>query len=191
MDKIAIYGGTFNPIHIGHLLTASDVLEQTDYKKIIFIPTNIPPHKDLPENILPKDRLKMVELSIQYTKNFYFDDIEIKKGGKSYTYNTLLYLQEKYKNSKIGFIIGDDLVPELDTWKNIDLLQNMCDFLCLRRKDIKNETKYRLTPINNRIISIESTEIRERVKKNIPITFMVTKEVENYIYENKLYIDKN
>ncbi len=191
MDKIAIYGGTFNPIHIGHLLTAFDVLEQTDYKKVIFIPTNIPPHKEFNRDVSAEDRIKMVELSISSIKDFLFDDIEIKRGGKSYTYDTIVYLQEKFSNAQFGFIVGDDLAKELHTWKNFPQLQNMCEFLCLKRDNIEIKTDYKLTHINNRIISIGSTEIRERIRKELPITFMVTREVENYIYENRLYMDKD
>ncbi|HOJ64292.1 MAG TPA: nicotinate-nucleotide adenylyltransferase [Spirochaetota bacterium] len=188
--KIALYGGTFNPIHLGHLLTAIYVRENLGYDLVIFIPANIPVHKDTSCLIDPKKRLKMVELSIRNIKYFLLSDIEIKRGGNSYTIDTVLELKEKYEyNDKFGIIIGDDLLPDLDKWKNIDLLQNICNIICFKRdKYIDIKTNYKVEFVNNRIIEISSTEIRDRIKKGLSIDFMVTDKVKKYIQKNRLYL---
>lgn len=187
--KVAIYGGSFNPIHIGHLLTGIYIKENLGYDLIIFIPANIPVHKDTLELIDPLKRIEMIKLSIKNIKYFLLSDIEIKRGGNSYTIDTVMELKEMYEyNDKFGIIIGDDLVPGLSQWKNIDLLQNICNIICFRRgNDIPLKTDYKIKFINNKIIDISSNDIRNRVKKNLPIDFMVTENVKNYILKNKLY----
>ncbi len=187
--KVALYGGSFNPVHIGHLLTAFYIKEKLMYDLIIFIPANIPVHKDNSELISPDKRIKMLKLATKKIDSFLVSDIEIKRGNKSYTFDTVMELKEKYKYSdKFGIIIGDDLLEGLNSWKNIDTLQNICDILCLKRDKYKNlKSDYKVTFLENRIIEISSSEIRDRIKKGLPINFMVPKEVEKYILKNRLY----
>ncbi|OHD13941.1 MAG: nicotinate (nicotinamide) nucleotide adenylyltransferase [Spirochaetes bacterium GWD1_27_9] len=187
--KIAIYGGSFNPIHIGHLLTGFDIIEKLGYEHIIYIPANIPVHKDSSGFPEPSHRLKMLNLSIKYTKFFLSSDIEIKRGGLTYTYDTVEELTKllNYK-AKFGVVFGDDLLAGLNKWKNIDSLQNICELICLKRDlSTKENIPYKITYLKNRVFSISSTEIRERVKSNLSIDYMVTKEVKNYIVRKKLY----
>ena len=187
--KIAIFGGTFNPIHIGHLLTGYDVIENLNYDYIIYIPDNIPAHKELDCEICSKDRLQMVKLAVKNHKKFLYSDIEIKKGGISYSIDTVREIKKKYNiSNKIGLIIGSDLVESLNTWKEIDNLVEECDIICLKRDSSKNNfLKYRLTNVKNRIIDISSTLIRERIKNKLPIDFMVTEKVKKFISKKKLY----
>jgi len=194
--KIAIYGGSFNPIHIGHLLIAQELVDKLKYDSIIFIPDNIPVHKNTSELVSSEDRLKMVKLAIKNNPNFYYSDIEIKRGDFSYTYDTILQLQKELKYSlKFGVVIGEDLLEGLDKWKNIDLLLEMADFICMRRKipekmnKISQNKKYldKIMFFENRIFEVSSSEIRKNIKSNLSIDYLVTKEVKKYINKNKLY----
>ena len=125
--KIAIYGGSFNPIHLGHLLTGYDVIEKLGYDYVLYIPANIPVHKDFKDGIDSKLRLKMVQLAINQYDKFGVSDIEIKRGGLTYTYDTVLELQKRYGfKEKLGIVFGDDLLSGLHTWKN-NTLQDMTD----------------------------------------------------------------
>ena len=124
--KIAIYGGSFNPIHIGHLITGFDLIEKLNYDYVIYVPANIPIHKNISNLLNHNYRLEMIKLSIHGINNFLVSDIEIKKGGISYTIDTIKELQELYKcNSKLGVIFGDDLLNDLSSWKEIDLLSKI------------------------------------------------------------------
>ena len=187
--KIAIYGGSFNPIHIGHLLTGFDVLEQLGYDYILYIPANIPVHKDFKDGAKPLDRFNMVNLAIKKCKRFLSSDIEIRRGGLTYTYDTIVELREKFGfTQKFGVIFGDDLLDGLNTWKNIDTLQETTDLICLKRDKNRNySSKYKVNYVENRIFDISSTEIRDRIKNNLPINYFVTDNVRRYIFENGLY----
>src|SRR4030042_2383736 len=189
--KIAIYGGTFNPIHIGHLLTGFDLIEKLKYDYVIYIPTNIPAHKKLINEINQKNRFEMTKLSTQGIDKFLVSDIELKKGGISYTIDTVRELQKKYDyKGKFGVVFGDDLLNDLYSWKEIDLLSKTSDMICMFRNNSKKiNSKYKIKWLENRIINISSTEIRDRIKNKLSINFLVTDKVNKYILKNKLYRD--
>ncbi len=188
--KIAVYGGSFNPIHIGHLITGFDLIEKLNYDYVIYIPANIPSHKKLIDPASQKHRLKMIKLSIKGIKQFLTSDIEIKKGGISYTIDTIRELKRIHNNNnKIGVVFGDDLVDDLSTWKEIDSLCKISQLICMNRNNIKKiKTEYNIKWLENRIINISSSEIRKRIKNNLPINFLVTDKVKDFIYKKKLYI---
>lgn len=190
--KIAIYGGTFNPIHIGHLITGYDIIEKLKYDHVIYIPTNIPAHKKSMNITNQKNRLEMINLSIKGMNKFLVSDIELKKGGISYTIDTVRELHEIYDyNDKFGVVFGDDLLNDLESWKEIDSLCKISDMICLYRNNSKKiKSRFRLKWVKNRIINISSTEIRDRIKKNLTINYLVTDQVNQYILKNKLYRDK-
>ncbi len=187
--KIAVYGGSFNPIHIGHLLTGFDAIEQLGYDYILYVTTNIPVHKDFSEGVASYDRFKMVNLAIKHYEKFLSSDIEIKRGGPTYTFDTITELYKKYNfTNKLGVIFGDDLLDGLSTWKEIDKLQKIADLICLKRGQNENNcSKYRIKYVQNRIFSISSTEIRERIRKNLPVNYFLTENVRKYIEKNQLY----
>lgn len=198
MNLIGIFGGSFNPIHIGHLIMANEVLIKLNLEKIVFIPAGNPPHKNLINLASTIDRYNMVKLSIEDNKKFEVSDIEIKKQCITYTYDTLKELKEIYKESKLYFIIGFDSLKELDTWKNIDKMNKYCDFVVVDRnsnseqidfliKEYKQKYNLSIHYVETPNINISSTMIRQRVKDNINITYMVDKKVEEYIYNHKLF----
>lgn len=192
MSKVGIFGGTFDPIHLGHLITAQSVKEIRDLEKIIFIPAYISPHKTDAKASSPEDRLNMIKLAVENIPFFDYSDIEIKKGGISYTIDTLRELKKKY--DKLEFIIGYDNIFTFHTWKEPDEIFKLADVIVLKRKSShppQFEDKYyrQAVFVQTRGIEISATDIRERVKKGLPINFLVPPKVMEYIYNHKLYTE--
>ena len=180
---ICIFPGTFNPIHSGHLKMAEYALEKYNFEKIIFIPSYIPPHKEIDSN-LAKHRYNLVKLAIQNNNKFEISDIEYKSEGKSYSLITVQKIIEQYNiKNRLNFIIGTDAFNKLETWYKVNELKNLVHFIVFPRKDnyIKNLNgfSYELTDMD--FVDISSTEIREGKE-----TF-INKELEVYIKENGLY----
>ncbi|HNZ27113.1 MAG TPA: nicotinate-nucleotide adenylyltransferase [Spirochaetota bacterium] len=187
--NVALFGGTFNPIHSGHILTALDVLEKTDYDVVVFIPTSIPIHKETTELIDPYRRLDMVNIAVKGVDRFLSSDVEIKKGGFSRTIDTVEYFKNTFPDiKKIGVVFGDDLLDGLNTWKGIDKLEEITELLCLTRNITDTpKSNYKITFLKNRVIELSSSEIRNRVKLGLKINCMVPEKVIKYIYKNSLY----
>jgi len=134
MKRIGVFGGTFNPIHVAHLRLAQDVIENYRFEKIIFIPNFTPPHKNIDVWIDPIHRLNMVKLAIQGNPDFLYEDVEFKRGGVSYTIDTIRFLYDKYKfEGKPGFLLGSDLIGDIGAWKDIRELANLVEFIVLWR----------------------------------------------------------
>ncbi len=187
--KIAIYGGSFNPIHIGHLLGAVSVKENFDFDYIIFIPANKPAHKELDSlTPSPTQRLRMTEMAVKGIDYFCASDVELKRGGVSYTIDTVDYFLNEHKVlPKPGVIIGTDLIPGLDSWKEIGRLSEISRLICITRDNQKTVNKYGIEFLNTPIIEMSSSFIRNRLNKGLNIDFMVTNNVKNYINKHKLY----
>ncbi|MDH7604044.1 MAG: nicotinate-nucleotide adenylyltransferase [Melioribacter sp.] len=189
-EKIGIFGGTFDPVHIGHLITTQFVLEQRKLDKIIFIPCYISPHKTNQNSSNPVHRLNMLRLAIEGIPYFELSDYEIRKGNISYTYDTILELKKTYHY--IELIIGYDNLIVFDKWHKPDEILDLTKLIVMKRiidKDTEVKNKYfeRAIILNTPTIEISSTEIRERVKNKLPIDFLVPKKVKEYIIQNKLY----
>ncbi|WP_338962260.1 nicotinate (nicotinamide) nucleotide adenylyltransferase [Fusobacterium nucleatum] len=192
--KIAVYGGSFNPMHIGHEKIVDYVLKNLDMDKIIIIPVGIPSHR---ENNLEQSntRLKICKEIFKNNEKVEVSDIEIKAEGKSYSYDTLLKLIEIYgKDNEFFEIIGEDSLKNLKTWKNYKELLNLCKFIVFRRKDDKNTeidseflNNKNIIILENEYYNISSTEIRNKVKNKEDISGLVNEKVKNLI--EKEYID--
>ena len=204
MSSIGIMGGTFNPIHTGHLIAAELVREQMNLDKIIFIPTGNPPHKSSNTILDSEHRVNMIKLATGGNDYFSISEIEVEREGKTYTYDTLKQLHEndQLQSNRTGnefyFIIGFDTLKELDTWKNINEICKLCKFIVVNRNNDKNEMQqeilkleqlYGAQIIHTEIPNIElsSTEIRKRIYEHKSIRYMVTDEVYDYIAKNELY----
>ena len=192
--RIAIYGGSFNPMHIGHEKIVDYVLNNLNMDKIIIIPVGIPSHR---ENNLEQSntRLKICKEIFKGNKKIEVSDIEIKSEGKSYTYDTLLKLMDLYgENNEFFEIIGEDSLKSLKTWKNYEELLKICKFIVFRRKDDKNIqideeflNNENIIILENEYYDISSTEIRNMVKNNEDISAFVNKKVKKLI--EKEYLD--
>lgn len=136
MEKIGLFGGTFNPIHFGHLRSAAEIREAFGLDKIFFIPAAIPPHKKSEEVENAKARIEMIRLAIAGNSDFGVSDIELKRIGPSYTIDTINYFLSSLKNiSRLFFIIGSDAFLELDTWKSFKTLLSLISFIIMVRPD--------------------------------------------------------
>ena len=142
--KIAVLGGSFNPIHLGHLALADEVCTQLGYDKVLFIPTHTPPHKQMNDAPRAERRLQMVQAACRHDKRFVAEDCEIKRQGVSYTYDTILYLQKKYEGKltdKIGLVMGDDLLPGFHLWNHAKELSELCQIIIARRPSDKDTSR--------------------------------------------------
>ena len=193
MKTVGIYGGTFDPIHTGHLITAQSVCEIRKLDKIIFIPSFISPHKTDRISSSPRHRINMLKLAIKDIPYFEYSDIEVKKKEISYTINTIIALKSAYKN--IELIIGYDNLITFDTWKEPNKILELVKLVVLRRKvreENFQQNKYfkKAIFIETPLIEIFGTDIRERVKTNRSINFLVPQKVLAYIYKHNLYKEK-
>lgn len=206
-ENIIFFGGTFNPIHIGHMILAQSCLDQVeDVSKVIFIPNGNPPHKysNIPSAY---HRLQMCKLSIDGCDNFEIDDYECEKETSSYTLETIRYLKKKYNIDKPYWLVGFDNLTELTKWYRIDELVKECIFILgFYPNDIDSVDKdrwmlqepYASYPFYRNMetvfitmpeVKIRSTAIRSRIYQNMPIRYMVTDKVLEYIKDNNLYTD--
>jgi nicotinate-nucleotide adenylyltransferase len=189
--KIGILGGTFNPIHLGHLLIAQDAVEAAKLDRVLFIPSASPPHKQLGGNVGAGHRRRMVELAITGDKRFAIDDLEIRRGGKSYSVDTLVELRGRYPRAEFYFIIGADSLDELHLWKDAPHLVKLCRFLAVTRPGYRGKParlpglRYQLLDVHP--CAIASREIRERVARGASIRYLVPEAVLRYIQRHKLY----
>lgn len=193
---IALYGGSFDPIHIGHLITATNAVETYNLDKVIFIPSHITPLKDRDLEASDTDRFEMIQRSIKNNPKFIVSDYEINNDGVSYSYNTVKYFKDTYRDEKIYFIIGTDRAKDLKKWYNIEELSKLTTFIFVARNGeklediVENDDFYKgidyeimISPI----IEISSSLIRNRIKQNKKIDYMITDECKSYIEELSLY----
>lgn len=193
------FGGSFDPPHIGHLLVSMDVAEAMGFEKLVFVPAFQAPLKH-PHKASPEDRLQMLKLSIECLENYEVSDIEIKRGGISYTVDTAEELFKSLKE-KPFFLVGADSFLNLHLWKKPSRLTGLARFVVVDREGksqrvelylrehfphLKKDRDFFLLEV--RRIDLSSSEIRERVKKGKSIRWMVTEKVEEYIRQKGLYL---
>jgi len=199
--KTGIFGGTFNPIHNGHLIIAESVREQFGLDRILFMPSGQPPHKRDSEVIDPERRFEMVKLAVQSNPDFEASRMEIDRAGFTYTVNTLQKLRAEYgSETGLYFIIGADVVPELITWKDFRQVFELCEFIAVLRPGFDKEAFSReigrisgdfgavIHTVDARLIDISSTDIRERCSRGESIRYLVPDAVREYINKEGLYI---
>lgn len=199
--KIGICGGTFDPVHLGHLAVAEMARSEFGLDKILFIPSGKPPHKNLDSVTDPIHRLNMVQYAVSTNPNFEAVSIEVERQGYTYTVDTLNQLHRIYpEGTMFYYIIGADVVMDLLTWKRVEEVFTLTGFIALMRPGFQNEefnsrigylkNKYDIDIIGFEapLIEISSTLIRSRVKDGKSIKYLVTESVEKYIKENKLYV---
>jgi len=191
MKTIGLFGGSFDPIHIGHLVTTRFVYEQRNLDKIIFMPCNISPLKPSNSAVNPEHRIKMLQLALDPFPFFEVSDYEIRRGNTSYTIDTLLELKKTYES--IELIIGYDNLLIFDKWHEPDKILDIAKLIVMKRKtDIDSDSinKYMdlAYVIDTPSIEISATDIRNRIKNGRSIDYLVPRKVNEYIIENKLYI---
>jgi nicotinate-nucleotide adenylyltransferase len=200
-EKIGIMGGTFDPIHIGHLITAETVRAEYGLDKIIFIPAGSPPHKKDFKIAPAGHRYAMTVIATKSNRSFSVSSLEQERDGLSYTVDTVQSLLLDYENrADFYFIVGADMLKDLTDWKDIEHLLTLCRFVVVARPGstdqinelIKNFSIGNFSPIEYLAapeIEISSTDIRERIKTGRSVKYIVPESVEEYIKKHNLYIN--
>jgi len=201
MLRVGVYGGTFAPIHNAHVAVAKAFMEQMKLDYLFVIPTFIPPHKEVDRSDDPLYRLKMCELAFEGTDGVIISDVEIKRGGRSYTYDTLKELQRP--DTRLFLLCGTDMVLTFDKWYRYEDILKMCYPTYVRREDDPLLTARIISKIGEyyekhgvmfrRIVTepmpMASTDIRRAVREGKDISELVPPAVEKFIRENRLYLD--
>ncbi len=193
--RIAVMGGTFNPIHYAHLISAEQVRAGLGYDKILFIPSARPPHKVADADIIePEHRYQMVLLAIAENPHFEVSRIELERAGPSYTIETLKALKELYgETTELAWIIGADSLIEYKVWKDFDEVLERCVMIATTRPNYNlNQVplviQKRVTTFPITGVDISATVIRERIRKGLSIQYLVPEGVQAYIEQRQLYL---
>ncbi len=198
--RVGIYGGTFAPIHNGHIASAKAFMEQMKLDYMFIIPAGIPPHKQIDFSDEPLYRLRMCELAFEGIDGVIISDCEIKRGGRSFTYDTLKEFSRP--DTRLFLMCGTDMVLTFDTWYKFEEIFKLCYPVYVRRENDAILTKRVVDKISEyyekygvmfrRIVTepieLSSTQIRRRVAAGKSISGMVPPKVEQFIYENRLYV---
>ncbi len=186
--RIGILGGTFNPPHLGHLMMAEQVGSQLDLDEVWFMPTAKPPHAPGKMTIAAQHRLQMVQLAIRNNSRFKLQAYEVNRGGKNYTVDTMRQFVKEYPEAEFYFIIGGDSANDLPSWKGIQDLVNLVQFVGVQRPGSSPyRHRYPIIWVDSPLVDLSSTEIRLRVYLDQSIRYQVPLEVESYIYHHHLY----
>ncbi len=191
--KVALFGGSFNPVHTGHLVTAVQLAESGLCDEVWIVPCWRNPFKSMDSGVSGKHRKKMLELSLKGFKKIRVCDYELKKGCKSYTAETLEELTKKYRKKKFLFVIGKDLLRGFRKWRDYRRITSLAGILVV---DTGVDGKVKIPPylkgkaslFRPRVrVNVSSTEVRKRVKEGKSISFLVPEKAEEYIQKNRLY----
>jgi nicotinate-nucleotide adenylyltransferase len=186
--KIGILGGTFNPVHIGHLILAEEAREKLGLDRVIFMPANIPPHKDSSDIAGGQDRFRMIQLAIASNRFFSVSDLEIKRQGKSYTIDTLRQLKEDYPADEMFFITGSDLLTYLAEWKDLETVIKIVKFVVATRPGYPLEQiPAYIQKVAIRAVDISAFEVRQCIRQGTSFRYLVPEAVYDYINDKKLY----
>jgi nicotinate-nucleotide adenylyltransferase len=169
-QKIGLFGGSFDPIHLGHLILARDAMEQLGLAKVIFIPANISPHKLEHPPAPAKTRCDMVAAAIQGEPGFELDDCEVAREGVSYAVDTVRLMIQRNPEAEFFYFIGEDNLPALHTWKEIDELRRLATFVVLARGGAPRVEGF---PVVTRHIDISSTDIRKRIARGLSVRYLL------------------
>ncbi len=197
MCKTVVYGGSFDPLHFGHIELAKTALLETNAHRLIFIPAKVSPFKENKNRTEFIHRFNMCKLACAYIDNSTVDDIEYHLPTPSYTVNTLCEIKKKY-NDNLIFVCGADSFMDLDRWKNPENIFSMAEIFTAVRDDVDmdalNTKKAQLEKMGAKVIlskmpkiDISSTEVRENIKNNIPCDELIPKEILEYINTQNLY----
>jgi len=192
--RIGVFGGTFDPPHIGHLLLASDASEALKLDRLIFVPTGAQPLKvETPAVASAHDRLEMVRLAVADDAHYQVDDAEINRKGLSYTVDTLEHLSKRYQTAKLFLLLGQDSLASFARWRDPDRILELATLAVMRRNDTSgasgegNPIPAGVLEVSARRVDVSSTEIRARLKAGKSIKGFVPESVERFIEARGLY----
>lgn len=199
--RVGVFGGSFNPVHVGHLVLAQDALEAGELDEICFVPCGVPPHKPVDDMAAAAHRVAMLELVVELDEGFSVSRLEVDRPGVSYTIDTLEALQRRLPGARLVFVMGSDTLPELHTWHRIEELLGRYETLAvvrpgldlagLERRDLRlpEAVRDRLLRrvVRGHEMDVSATDIRMRVAEGMRIRYLVPEAVEMYIMEHSLY----
>lgn len=189
--RIALFGGTFNPIHHGHLILARDCVEQLQLDQIVFVPNTISPHKEAAVSAPPPLRLEMIQAAIAGEPGFKVDDLELRRGGPSYAIDTVEEYQRRHPGAELFYLVGEDNIALLPTWRRYEELKRLVQFVAMSRVGTRSDPSLTAPAhefqIVGRNIEISATEIRMRVAKAASVRYLVPDEVLEVIGRENLY----
>lgn len=197
--KTVIFGGTFNPIHFGHLQIIESVSALADTEKVVVMPASLPPHKVCTDLANDADRYEMCRLATSGMEKVIVSDFELLRGGKSYTYETLKKLREMYPETDFALVCGGDMIVTFEEWYRYKDILNLAEIYAVRRVGI-DQSEFdaavrnllnaggRVKVLKNTVPGISSTEIRSLINKKPALKKYLPTTVIDYIRENKLYI---
>lgn len=196
-DRIGIFGGTFDPVHVGHLVIAAECLYVLGLRRVAFVPSANPPHKPNQQLSEPADRLAMLKLAIHERPQLAVDPIEFERPGPSFTVETLRELRKRDPNADFVFIMGADSLRELHLWRDPGGIIEQAEIAVARRPGVAIDlaevdrqvpgASARVHIVDVPLIGVSSSDIRRRVSAGEPISFQIPWSVERYIRERKLY----
>ena len=183
--RLGLFGGTFDPPHIGHLLVASDACDQLGLDRLVFIPNSVQPLKGGPSSATPADRLEMVRLTCQGDARFTVDAIEVDRGGLSFTIDTLRVYRDRHPGAALFLLVGEDAARTLPSWREPAAILELAEVVVMTRGEAGEASTNRRLP--TRRIDISATEVRDRVRAGRSIRGFVTDAVAKYIEAHRLY----
>jgi nicotinate-nucleotide adenylyltransferase len=191
--KIGFLGGSFDPVHFGHLMAAQDAFEQHQLDRLILVPAAQAPLKPNDVQSSGEDRLAMLRAAVEWDRRFDISDVELRRGGVSYTIDSARYFRAKYPQDELYWIIGGDQLPKLHLWKEIEALAKLVEFIFLERPGFPVRAHpdipgLRLHRCDGHLLAINSTELRERTRRGLSLDYFVPHKAIVYIREQALYL---
>lgn len=192
--KIGFLGGSFDPVHFGHLMAAQDAYEQMQLDRVVLVPAAQAPLKPQEIQSSGEDRLGMLRAATAWDTRFEISDFELRRGGMSYTIDSARHFRAQYPNDQLYWIIGGDQLPQLHLWKDIAELAQLVEFVFLERPGYPAKARadipgLRLRRCDGHLLSISSTELRERTRRNLSLHYFMPHKAIAYIEERRLYRD--
>ncbi|MCR4399337.1 MAG: nicotinate-nucleotide adenylyltransferase [Syntrophomonadaceae bacterium] len=199
MKRIGLLGGTFDPIHHGHLVLAECAHYEARLDRVIFVPAARPPHKEAGPVVKGDYRYRMVRIAIEDNPHFAVSEVEMRRPGRSYTIDTVREFRERYPGSELYFIVGMDALLEIKTWKDVDELVRLCGFIAAvrpkysqdladpRLAGLPDDFWRRLQLVEVPGLDISSTDLRRRLAAGKPVRYLMPPAVEDYVRRHNFY----
>jgi nicotinate-nucleotide adenylyltransferase len=199
-QRMGVLGGTFDPVHYGHLAIAEEARSQLSLDMVLFLPARVQPLRQGEQVSAPEHRASMIERAVLANPSFQLSRIEFERPGPSYTVDTMLQLRERYpRGTAFYFLLGGDALAELPHWKEPDRLLTLCHFVVFERPGCDFDARnlfLKFPLLRDRVIFVEgprleisATDLRRRVRKGLPIRYQLPDAVEEYIRSHRLYLD--
>ena len=193
--KIGFLGGSFDPVHFGHLLAAQDAYEQHRLDRLVIVPASQSPMKPGDMQSSAEDRLAMIRAATEWDTRIEVSDVELQRGGVSYTIDSARHFRSLYPNEDLYWVIGGDQLPQLHLWKDIAELAKLVEFIFLERPGYPVRATppvpgLRLHRCDGHLLAISSTELRDRTRRHLSLDYFVPHKAIVYIRENDLYRDQ-